>query len=140
MKKILIIEDEPSYRNLLHSELTAKGYAVVDANDGKEGYDKAITIHPDLIILDILMPGVDGITMLEELRNSKEGKLMKVILLTNLDLDSQVMERVLNAKPLFYFVKSEITPSLLIEKVEEELSDQETQEATENNEEHAGIF
>ena len=68
MKKILIVEDEISYLNLLHKELTAKGYAVVDAKDGKEGYDTALIIHPDLIILDIIMKGVDGLTMLEQLR------------------------------------------------------------------------
>ena len=87
MKKILIVEDEPSFLNLLHKELTSKGYTVVDAKDGKEGYDTAVLVKPDLILLDILMPGVDGLTMLELLRKSKEGKDMKVIILTNLELD-----------------------------------------------------
>lgn len=140
MKKILIVEDEQSYRDLLHKELSAKGYSVVDAKDGKEGYDKAVVLHPDLIILDILMPGVDGVTMLEVLRKDKEGKSMKVILLTNLELDSQMMDRVLKTEPLFYFVKSEITPSVLIEKIEEELEDQEIQEEDDADNEHVGIL
>lgn len=140
MKKILIVEDEPSYRNLLHSELTAKGYLTIDAKDGKEGYDKAVTIKPDLIILDLLMPGVDGITMLETLRKDKYGKSMNVIILTNLELDSQVMERVLNAKPLFYFVKSDITPSVLVAKIDEEFASQDEKEQTEIANEHAEIL
>lgn len=138
MKTILIVEDELSYINLLHKELTAKGYAVVDAKDGQEGYDTAILIHPDLIILDIIMQGVDGLTMLEQLREDKEGKNMKVIVLTNLELDNRIMERVLSAKPLYYFVKSDITMATLIEKVDEELQDMDVQENT--DEEHVGIF
>lgn len=139
MKKILIVEDEPSYLNLLHKELTAKGYTVVDAKDGKEGFDTALAIHPDLIILDIIMEGVDGLTMLEQLRANKEGALMKVILLTNLELDNRIMERALAVKPLYYFVKSDITLAALIAKVEEELEDQEIQELVKDDE-HKGII
>ena len=140
MKKILIVEDELSYRNLLHKELTAKGYAVVDAANGKEGYDTALAIHPDLIIADILMEGVDGLTMLEQLRTNREGRSMKIILLTNLELDDRVMQRALAAKPLYYFVKSDITLTALIAKIDEELTDQEIEELTENDEEHKGIL
>ena len=140
MKKILVVEDEQSYRNLLHSELSAKGYLTIDAKDGKEGYEKAIAIQPDLIILDLLMPGVDGISMLEALRKDKNGKTMNVIILTNLELDSQVMERVLNAKPLFYYVKSDITPSVLVAKIDEEFASQDEKEQAENAKEHAGIL
>lgn len=140
MKKILIVEDEPSYQNLLHKELTAKGYAVVDAKDGKEGYDTALAINPDLIILDILMQGVDGLTMLEQLRNDDKGKSMKVILLTNIGLDDQIMERALNTKPLYYFVKSDITMAALVAKVEDEFADQETDELFEAERDNKSIF
>lgn len=139
MKTILVVEDELSYLNLLHKELTAKGYSVIDAKDGKEGYDTALSIHPDLILLDIVMQGVDGLTMLEKLREDKEGKSMKVILLTNLELDNRFMERALSTKPLYYFVKSDITLAALMSKIEQELTDQEIQELT-KDEEHTGIF
>jgi DNA-binding response OmpR family regulator len=139
MKTVLIVEDEISYLNLLHKELTAKGYAVVDARDGKEGYDTAMLIHPDLIMLDIVMQGVDGLTMLEQLRADEKGKSMKVILLTNLELNNQIMERALNTKPLYYFVKTDITISALIAKVEEELADQEIEELVKDDE-HKAIF
>jgi len=140
MKKILIVEDEQSYRNLLHKELTARGYAVVDAKDGKEGYDTAIAIHPDLIILDILMQGVDGLTMLETLRKDREGKDMKVIILTNLELDNKFMERALNTKPLFYFVKSDITLAALMSKIDGELLDQDMQEVIDAENENQGVL
>lgn len=140
MKKILIVEDELSYLNLLHKELTSKGYTVVDARDGKEGYETAITIHPDLIILDVIMQGVDGLTMLEQLRANKEGKDMKVILLTNLELDTRIMQRVLGLNPLYYFVKSDITLTALLDKVNEELSEQETEDLEALEDEHKAIF
>lgn len=142
MKTILVVEDELSYLNLLHKELTSKGYAVVDAKDGKEGLDTALSVHPDLIILDIIMQGVDGLTMLEQLRATKEGESMKVILLTNLELDNRIMQRALAAKPLYYFVKSDITLADLIAKIEEELTDQEIKELVNVDEEseHKGVF
>jgi len=139
MKTILIVEDELSYLNLLHKELAAKGYTVVDAKDGQEGYDTAIRIHPDLIIMDVLMQGVDGLTMLESLRSDKDGKSMKVIILTNLEPDNQLMQRVLKSKPLFFFVKSDIELSTLIADVEKELADQEIQELVDDDE-HKGIL
>ncbi|KKQ92476.1 MAG: Response regulator receiver domain protein [Candidatus Woesebacteria bacterium GW2011_GWA2_40_7] len=139
MKKILIVEDEPSFLNLLHKELTSKGYTVVDAKDGKEGYDTAMLVKPDLILLDILMPGVDGLTMLELLRKNRDGR-DKVIILTNLELDNNVMKRALDAKPLYYFVKSDISLSALIQKIDEELMEQEVKELVEEDNEHRGII
>lgn len=138
MKTILIVEDEISYLNLLHKELSAKGYSIVDAKDGKEGYDTALLVHPDLIITDILMQGVDGLTMLEQLRANKEGKSMKIIILTNLEPDNALMQRALISKPLYFFVKSDISLNTLIAKVEEELADQEIQEFVDD--EHKGVF
>jgi CheY-like chemotaxis protein len=89
--------------------------------------------------MDILMQGVDGLTMLEELRNTDEIKATKVIVLTNLELDNQIMERITNAKPLYFFVKSDITLASLITKVEEELANQDIQEIVRDNE-HKEIF
>jgi len=140
MKKILVVEDELSYLNLLHKELTAKGYAVIDAKEGKDGYDTALLVHPDLIITDILMQGLDGLTMLEQLRKHRDGRLMKVIILTNLELDNQIMERALSTKPLYYFVKSDITLAALIAKIQEELEDQEIKELTDIDNEHKEVL
>lgn len=140
MKKILVVEDELSFLNLLHKELSAKGYTVVDAKNGKEGYDKAVTIHPDLIIMDLLMPDVDGITMLETLRKDKDGKNMKVIILTNLELDGDMMQRALKTKPLYYFVKTDVTLATIMEKVDEVLTDEDVEELADSEAEHAGIL
>lgn len=74
MKKILIVEDELFLLNLLHAQLTEKGYTVLDATDGKTGLEKAIHDKPDLILLDIKLPIMDGLTMLYLLRKEKVGK------------------------------------------------------------------
>jgi DNA-binding response OmpR family regulator len=140
MNKILVVEDEVSYLHLLHKELASKGYTVADAKTGKEGYDAAVTMHPDLIILDLLMPEVDGLTMLELLRQEKFGKSMKVIILTNLELDKAMMTRVLNAKPLYYFVKSDITLESLMAKIDEELTEQQAEAVEEEKEENVGVL
>ena len=124
MKKILVVDDEASFRSILNKELTRNGYKVFEAKDGKEGYKKAIETHPNLIILDILMQAGDGLTMLERLRATKEEKSVKVIFLTNLELDAQVMKRAMRTKPLFYFVKTDTSLSSLLSKIDEELTTQ----------------
>ena len=66
--KILIVDDEPSNRNILGQELTHEGYSVVAASDGREGLRKVESAHPDLIILDYMMPDLSGLEVLKELR------------------------------------------------------------------------
>ncbi|SRR6266403_5266459 len=117
MKKILIIEDEPSYIKLLHKELTFSGYEVIEATDGRKGLEMALHHHPDLILLDIRMPVMNGIVVLNELRKDVYGKTAKVVLLTNLEPDDKTVQDVIHSKPSFYLIKSDIELSDLIEKV-----------------------
>lgn len=83
-KKILIVEDEPSLRNALCDKLTLEGFAAIEAKNGEEGLDVALREHPDLILLDVVMPVMDGMTMLSKLRVDVWGKDVKIIVLTNL--------------------------------------------------------
>jgi len=82
--KILIVEDEPAMLNVLAVKLTQAGLTVITAGNGQEGLDVALAQHPDLILLDIIMPVMDGMTMLRELRKDSWGRSAKVVLLTNL--------------------------------------------------------
>jgi CheY-like chemotaxis protein len=82
-KKILIVEDEIALINVLSDKLTNEGYDVIKAMDGKEGLRVAISDQPDLILLDINLPVMDGITMLKELRKDEFGKTVEVVMLTN---------------------------------------------------------
>lgn len=118
MKKVLIVEDELSYLKLLHKQLTIEGYEVLEATDGEKGLEMAKKHHPDLILLDVKMPLMDGITVLDELRNDTYGATAKVILLTNLEPDDTTVQKVVQNQPSFYLVKSNIELDDLMKKIE----------------------
>lgn len=123
MKKILIIEDELAYAKLLKDQLTEIGYTVIEATNGKKGLEKAKNEHPDLILLDIRMPVMDGMVMLNLLRKEESGKKIKVIMLTNLEPDDKILGGVMKDEPSYYFIKSDINLEDLLGKIKELLAD-----------------
>lgn len=129
MKKILVIEDELAYLKLLNDQLSAKEYKVFEAVNGKEGLEMARKEKPDLILLDIKMPVMDGMVMLKLLRkeeirkNLPTGRQAKVIMLTNLEPDEEITKGVVSDRPLYYFIKSDMQFSDLLKKIEELLAD-----------------
>lgn len=107
-KTILVAEDETSLRHALVDALNASGFSILQAKNGEQGLATAISKHPDLILLDILMPDMDGMTMLKKLREDAWGKNVPVIILTNLNpTDETVIRDVATHKPLHYFIKSD---------------------------------
>jgi DNA-binding response OmpR family regulator len=82
-KKILIVENDTVIAKILSHTLTENGFAVTEARNGLEGIEMTVTQIPDLILLDIDMPKMDGLTMLKELR--KAGNTTPIIMLTNLN-------------------------------------------------------
>jgi len=122
MKKILIIEDEIAYLKLLHEQLALKGFMVIDAKDGVDGLEKIKRENPDLVLLDIRMPKMDGLTMLDLLRKEESGKTIKVIFLTNLEADEKILKKVVEDLPLYYFLKSDTELDKLISKIEDILA------------------
>lgn len=126
-KKILVIEaveDDSSLRNVLHEKFTVEGFSVLDAKDGEEGLAIALREHPDLILLDIVLPKMDGITMMKKLRQDGEwGKNVPIILLTNLSADDEkINQAVTDNEPAYYLVKSNWKINDLVEKVRERLN------------------
>jgi DNA-binding response OmpR family regulator len=91
-KKILIAEDDSMLRGIVTEKLTKEGFEVIEAKDGEEGLHQAIATNPDLILLDVLMPKMDGVTMLKKLRAEKKFLATPVILLTNLTYGPQIDE------------------------------------------------
>ena len=87
---ILVVEDEFSLLETLRTKLELEGYTISVATNGEEGLARAISDHPDLILLDILMPKVGGIEMLEALRKDEWGKTAKVLVLTNLSSNTEI--------------------------------------------------
>ena len=80
--RVLVVEDDPSVRGLLHTLLTAEGYDVSTASDGLAGLVKAAQTLPDLILLDLMMPDLGGVRVLEELREDPELDETPVVVVT----------------------------------------------------------
>lgn len=119
MKKILVVEDEMAYLKLLDEQLATSGYEVLEANDGEIGLELAKSKDPDLVLLDIKLPKIDGLTMLDLLRQYPAGKKMKVIILTNLEPDAKMLESIFHDNPVCYFIKSDIKIEELLTKIKE---------------------
>src|ERR1044071_7620298 len=81
-KKILVVEDNLDMRELVHLYLTREGFLVVTASDGREGLYLANAEHPDLIITDINMPGLDGLELIRQLRALPEFKKLPIMVFT----------------------------------------------------------
>ena len=116
--KILIIEDEKFISKAYQLGLAHEGFKTIAACNGQEGLVMAKKEKPDLILLDIIMPVMDGLTMLKELRGQEWGKDMKVLVLTNSNDQAKNADSVhLNA--IDFLLKSEWSIELLTKKIKE---------------------
>ena len=116
-KKVLIIEDEAPLSKILQEALTERGFEVDVATQGEEGWHKTKEALPDVVLLDIIMPKLDGFVYLKRLRNSKKLSRIPVIILSNLGQESDIAEaRELGA--IGYLVKSNHTIEAIVQRVE----------------------
>lgn len=111
-KKILIVEDEKDLADMLKFRLENNGYRVVIANDGENGLDKARSEKPDLILLDVMMPKMDGYEVLESLKKTEILKSIPVIMLTVKDRTEDI-QRATRAGAIDYTIKPFHGPTLL---------------------------
>jgi CheY-like chemotaxis protein len=80
--KILVVDDNTDHRELIVIMLEAEGYEVLTAKDGSEGLEQVRASHPNLVICDVMMPGIDGIQMVKMLRQMPEHRAMPVLMIT----------------------------------------------------------
>ena len=121
MEKILIVEDETAISKILKDELENQKYTVFVAGDGQQGLDMALKEHPDLTLLDVRMPVMDGLTALKLLRQDAWGKTARVLLLTN----SEKMENLAEAAELSsagYLLKADWDMKAVVGKIKEMLA------------------
>lgn len=115
-ERILIIEDDFFIRELYERQFSKEGYTVLSAEDGPTGLVMSAQEKPDLILLDIMLPKLNGLDLLRTLKTKEETKSIPVILLTNLGQESVIKEGFeLGAES--YLIKSAYTPSQIIEEV-----------------------
>ena len=105
--KILIVEDELSLVEALNRKFTKAGFEVLEANDGEAGLKIALDEKPDAVILDILMPKMDGMEAMKQIRQDKKwGKCVPIIMLTNIN-DSTTVSEAANYQVFDFLVKTD---------------------------------
>lgn len=121
-KSILIVEDEKSLRNAVADVLHRNKFAVFEAENGKEGVEMALSKHPDLILLDLIMPEMDGMTALKKIREDAWGANVPVIILTNVSANNEkLVEDVVTHKPLNYLIKADWDLNEVVKRVQKVL-------------------
>ncbi len=118
--KVAIVEDEPAIAHMYRLKFEAEGYKVEMAEDGEVGLQLCEDMQPDIVLLDLMMPVMDGTEMLTKMRATDWGKDIKVLILTNRGREEAPEElRELNIHS--YIVKAEMTPRQVFTKVQEAL-------------------
>lgn len=118
MKKILFIEDESALQKTLGAALKNDGFEVISAFDGAEGLRLAGEEKLDLIILDLILPKMDGFAVLEELKKTAKTKDISVIVLTNLE-QPKYIEKVIDLGATTYLVKANYSLEEMVKKIKQ---------------------
>lgn len=121
MAKILLVEDDPLMIRMYQRKLLSDGYEVGTAINGEEGLVKVRSFRPDLVLLDIMMPKLNGLQVLERIKADPTVAKIPVIILTNLGGSQEDIERGLELGAVAYLVKSAYRPDEVIMKVKEVL-------------------
>lgn len=115
-KKILVVEDDKFLRELIVQKLIKEEYDVSQAIDGEEGVKKIKAEKPDLILLDLILPGIDGFEVLAKIKEDSTLSAIPVIVLSNLGQQEDV-ERGLRLGAVDYLIKAHFTPGEIIERI-----------------------
>lgn len=121
MSKILITEDDETLSKMYQRKLEHEGFEVVMAYAGDEGLALAAKEKPDLILLDVMMPGMDGFAVVRELNKNPELKDIPVIIMTNLGTSDIFIDEAKMLGVKAYLVKYKTSVNEVIEKIREEL-------------------
>lgn len=116
-KKVLLVEDEADIRELYAEYMRDNGYIVIEAVDGGTALQKSLTEDWDIMLLDIMLPGQDGLQVLKMLKSNERLRDKPVIALTNLNIES-VINEVFELGADGFLVKSEITPNKIVSEIE----------------------
>jgi len=116
MKKILLVEDDLFLIDLYTTKLEQEGFSVEVSNDGEDCLRRIKENIPDLVLLDIVLPNVDGWEILQKIRNDEKFKDLKIVILSNLSQKEEI-EKGLKFNVEKYLVKAHYTPTEVVEEV-----------------------
>ncbi len=121
-RKVLVVEDEEALRTALVVKLKYGGYETIIAENGEDGLKQALEKHPDIILLDLVMPIMDGMSMMAKLRQDPWGQKVPVIVLTNVSPDNvKQIDEILTTHPAYYLIKSNSPLEDILLKIKEVL-------------------
>src|SRR5689334_4041609 len=119
MRTVLIIEDDQIILEMYRDKFQVSSFGGITALNVEGGLAAALRHHPDLILLDLAMPKMDGMTVMKKLREDQWGNDVPVIILTNLNLDGRMLEEIIKNKPTYSLMKANTTPDDVLEKAQE---------------------
>lgn len=119
-QKILIIEDDKFLRQLVARKLSKQDFEIAEAVDGESGLEKVKSEDPDLILLDLILPGMDGFEVLSKIEEDPELSVIPVIILSNLGQKDEI-EKGLQMGAKDYLVKAHFTLGEIVEKIKDTL-------------------
>jgi DNA-binding response OmpR family regulator len=120
-KTILIIEDDLKMQRVLKNRLTSEGFQIALALDGEEALRKTQTAVFDLILLDIILPKMNGLEFLKKFKSNKKNQTVPVVILTNLQYDDYKIIELMKEGATDYLVKAKYSLSELVRKVKEKI-------------------
>jgi len=119
-KKILVIEDEKTLRFLIVQTLVQEGFEVEEAIDGEEGIQKLKKNKPDLILLDLLLPSINGFEVLSKIKRDSDLESIPVIILSNLGQEEEI-KKGLNLGAIDYLIKAHFTLDQVVARIKKVL-------------------
>lgn len=119
--KILLVEDDESLSNVYMTRFEAEGFDIRRVGNGEDALAAALSFQPDIVLLDIMMPKVDGFNVLDILRNTPQTEKLKIIILSALSQQMDI-EKANKLGADDYLIKSEVTIADVVSKVKKELS------------------
>ncbi|MDQ6985353.1 MAG: response regulator [Candidatus Dojkabacteria bacterium] len=117
---ILLIEDEGLLTRMYSKKLEHDGFECITSTNGKNGLEVALSEQPELIVCDVMMPEMDGLTVLSQLKEHEETKHIPVIMLSNVS-NQEYVERALELGAVSYLIKSELVPADVVSEIKEKL-------------------
>ncbi len=116
-KKILIIEDDKFLKRVISRKLSGEGYEIIEALDGEKGLKSAQEENPDLILLDLILPGIDGFEVLARIKKDPVIAVIPVIILSNLGQKEDI-DKGMKMGAADYLIKAHFTPGEITTRIE----------------------
>jgi len=115
-EKILVVEDDKFLRELISRKLSDEGFDITQAVDGEDGIEKIKEVKPDLVLLDLILPSIDGFEVLSRIKEDPSVASIPVIILSNLGQKEEI-EKGLSLGAVDFLIKAHFTPGEIIDKI-----------------------